>query len=64
MTGVDQTIADMLHKSSKKTFLLVNKVDNSKLIEESIEFYSLGFKNLFCLSSINGSGTGEFRSIS
>ena len=60
MTGIDQTIADMLHKSSKKTFLLVNKVDNSKLIEDSIEFYSLGFKNLFCLSSINGSGTGEF----
>ena len=60
LTGIDQTIADMLHKSSKKTFLLVNKVDNSKLIEDSIEFYSLGFKNLFCLSSINGSGTGEF----
>ena len=60
MTGVDQSISDMLHKSSKKTFLLVNKVDNSKLIEDSTEFYALGFKNLFCLSSINGSGTGEF----
>ena len=55
-----QSISDMLHKSSKKTFLLVNKVDNSKLIEDSTEFYSLGFKDLFCLSSINGSGTGEF----
>jgi GTP-binding protein len=60
LTGVDQSIADMLHKSSKETLLLVNKVDNSKLIEDSNEFYSLGFKNLFCLSSINGSGTGEF----
>ncbi len=60
LTGVDKSIADMLHKSSKETLLLVNKVDNSKLIEDSNEFYSLGFKNLFCLSSINGSGTGEF----
>ncbi|MEK9756094.1 MAG: ribosome biogenesis GTPase Der [Bacteroidota bacterium] len=60
LTGVDETISDMLHKSSKKIFLLINKVDNSKLIEDSIEFYSLGFENMFCLSSINGSGTGEF----
>ena len=60
LTGVDQSIADMLHKSSKETLLLVNKVDNTKLIEDSNEFYSLGFENLFCLSSINGSGTGEF----
>ena len=60
LTGVDQSIADMLHKSSKETLLLVNKVDNSKLIEDSNEFYSLGFQNLFCLSSINGSGTGDF----
>ena len=60
LTGVDQSIADMLLKSSKETLLLVNKVDNSKLIEDSNEFYSLGFENLFCLSSINGSGTGEF----
>ena len=60
LTGVDQSIADMLHKSSKETLLLVNKVDNSKLIEDSNEFYSLGFEYLFCLSSINGSGTGEF----
>ena len=60
LTGVDQSIANMLHKSSKETLLLVNKVDNSKLIEDSNEFYSLGFENLFCLSSISGSGTGEF----
>jgi len=60
LTGVDETISDMLHKSSKKIFLLINKVDNSKLIEDSNDFYSLGFENMFCLSSINGSGTGEF----
>ena len=55
LTGADQSIADLLHKSSKETLLLVNKVDNSKLIDNSNEFYSLGFENLFCLSSINGS---------
>jgi GTP-binding protein len=37
----------------------VNKVDNSERLLEAAEFYSLGFDNIFFLSSISGSGTGE-----
>jgi len=37
----------------------VNKVDNSDRLLEAAEFYSLGFDNIFFLSSMSGSGTGE-----
>ena len=56
LNGMDETIAKLLHKTSKPVFILVNKVDNSKLIKSSNEFYSLGFVKLFCISSINGQG--------
>ena len=59
VNGMDETIAKLLHKTSKPVIVLVNKVDNSKLIKNSDEFYSLGFDNLFCISSINGQGSGE-----
>jgi GTP-binding protein len=38
---------------------VVNKVDNHDRLLEASEFYSLGFENIFFISSISGSGTGE-----
>ena len=59
ITDFDNTMADILRKSTKPVFLTVNKVDNSKRLLEAAEFYSLGFEKIFFLSSISGSGTGE-----
>ena len=59
ITYLDDEIATMLRKSKKKVLLVVNKVDNHQRLLDSNEFYSLGFEQLFALSSINGSGTGE-----
>ena len=42
-----------------KPIVVVNKVDNGTRELEATEFYSLGFKNNFFVSSISGSGTGE-----
>jgi GTP-binding protein len=39
--------------------LAVNKVDNIKRRNDVAEFYSLGLGELYEISSINGSGTGE-----
>jgi GTP-binding protein len=39
--------------------LVVNKVDNNERINESHVFYNLGLGDPICISSINGSGTGE-----
>ena len=59
LTGVDQSICKLVRKSHKPVLLIANKADNSKQVENIVEFYSLGFEKIFPLSSINGSGTGE-----
>ena len=59
ITELDNAMADMLRRSTKPVFLVVNKVDNHERLLEASEFYSLGFENIFFISSISGSGTGE-----
>lgn len=59
ITDLDAIVADLLRRSSKKVILVVNKVDNNELIYNSHEFYALGLGEPYCISSINGSGTGE-----
>jgi len=61
-TGImelDEAMADVLRRTTKPIFLVVNKVDNNERLLEATEFYSLGFGNIYFLSSISGSGTGE-----
>ena len=59
ITELDNSMADVLRRSTRPVFLAVNKVDNHERLLEASEFYSLGFENIFFLSSISGSGTGE-----
>lgn len=59
ITNLDEAMADVLRRTTKPVFLAVNKVDNSDRLLEAAEFYSLGFDNIFFLSSMSGSGTGE-----
>ncbi len=59
ITDLDDAMAEMLRKTSKPVFLVVNKVDNHDRLLEASEFYSLGFEHIYFLSSISGSGTGE-----
>ncbi len=59
VTGLDESMADVLRPSKKPVFLLVNKVDNHQRQLEAAEFYSMGFEHVFFLSSMSGSGTGE-----
>jgi len=59
LTGMDLNISKLIRKSKKSIFLVVNKVDNSKKMKITPEFYELGFDPIYALSSINGSGTGE-----
>ena len=56
---LDESVASMLRKASKKVFLVVNKVDNYERLMDAVEFYSLGLGDYFAVSSISGSGTGD-----
>lgn len=59
ITNLDEALADILRRSSKPVYLLINKVDNHERLMEAAEFYSLGFDKIFFISSISGTGTGE-----
>ena len=59
ITDLDMAMANILRRSSKKIFLVVNKVDNYDLIYSSHEFYAFGLGDPYCISSMSGSGTGD-----
>lgn len=59
VTPLDEDFAQFLHRSPKPVLMVVNKVDNSRRQVDGMEFYSLGFEDLFFISSLSGSGTGD-----
>ncbi|MFM7662444.1 MAG: ribosome biogenesis GTPase Der [Bacteroidota bacterium] len=62
MSGImdmDEIIAKKLRKSGKPVIVTANKVDNTKRIGLSAEFYSFGLGDVYDISATNGTGTGE-----
>ncbi|MEI6887911.1 MAG: ribosome biogenesis GTPase Der [Bacteroidales bacterium] len=59
LTPMDEDVAIMLRRSGKKVLLVSNKVDSIKQVDMVNEFYSLGIDEIFGISAISGSGTGE-----
>jgi GTP-binding protein len=59
LTDLDDSMANVLRRSTKPVFLTVNKVDTNERLLEASEFYSLGFDKIFFIAAASGSGTGE-----
>jgi GTP-binding protein len=59
LTDLDQEMLEVLRRTRKPVFAVVNKVDNHQRRLEAAEFYAMGIDPLFMLSSISGTGTGE-----
>ncbi len=59
ITPLDEEMADKLRRSGKNYILVANKADNSRLMNDASVFYGLGVDQVFPVSSINGSGTGD-----
>lgn len=59
IVDLDKTVAALLRKSKKKVFVCANKVDNTERTGWSSEFWSFGLGDVYDLSAVNGSGTGE-----
>jgi len=59
ITDLDVTVAEILRKSNKNVIVVANKVDTNSRILDANEFYKFGLGEPMCISSINGSGTGE-----
>lgn len=59
LTDTDYEIFEMLRRSNKPIYIVVNKVDSAKDELPATEFYQLGIEKYYTLSSASGSGTGE-----
>lgn len=59
ITDLDDQIAKVLRRSKKPVYVVANKVDSAKQVHDSAEFYALGLGDIYNISSMTGSGTGE-----
>ncbi|UKJ07257.1 ribosome biogenesis GTPase Der [Solitalea lacus] len=59
ITDLEDDIADILRRTKKPVFVVANKVDNTKLVHESAVFHAFGLGDIYNISSMTGSGTGE-----
>jgi len=59
LTPLDQEVANLLRRSNKDVFVAANKADIPNVSELMSEFYSLGLGEVYAISAMTGSGTGE-----
>ncbi|PLX11403.1 MAG: ribosome biogenesis GTPase Der [Marinilabiliales bacterium] len=59
ISPLDKEVADLLRKSNKKVFLSANKADVPNVADLAGEFYSLGLGEVFAISAMTGTGTGD-----
>lgn len=59
ITDLDNAVANLLRRTNKEIMVVANKVDNHARIADAAEFYNFGMGEVYNISSINGSGTGD-----
>ena len=59
LTDDDNYIAKMLYKVKKDVIVAVNKVDDEKFKDNIYDFYSLGFGDIYPISTLHGIGLGD-----
>jgi GTP-binding protein len=59
LAAPDQELARLLRRTGKPVFLVVNKIDSGKQNADTAEFFRLGFKDVFPVSSEHGRGITE-----
>lgn len=59
LTGLDQDFANVLRRSKKPVFVVANKAESQERRQMAAEFYALGMGEIYPISSMTGSGTGE-----
>ncbi len=59
LTPADRDITDLLRRTGKPVFFVVNKIDGPKHENLAMEFYGLGIEKLYTISAQHGLGTGD-----
>lgn len=59
MIGLDEEFGKVLRQSKKPVFVVANKAETENRRNAALEFYSLGLGEIYPISAMDGSGTGE-----
>ncbi len=59
ITAIDQDVAEELRRTRKPVLLVVNKADNPTLEQEALDFYALGFSEVYPVAALSGRGVGD-----
>ncbi|MBO4488756.1 MAG: ribosome biogenesis GTPase Der [Bacteroidales bacterium] len=59
LSPLDEEVAHILRQSGKPYYLAVNKIDSPSNYFDYTEFYALGIPEVYPISAVSGSGTGE-----
>ncbi|NJN28229.1 MAG: ribosome biogenesis GTPase Der [Cyclobacteriaceae bacterium] len=59
LTDLDKDFAKVVRTVNKPVVMVANKADSTEKMQNAVEFYALGFGEIFTVSSATGSGTGE-----
>jgi GTP-binding protein len=60
VTPSDRDVAQLLRQTSKPVIVVANKAETSTQRFNAAEFYALGLPEVFTVSAIAGTGTGDF----
>jgi GTP-binding protein len=59
LTAADLEVADILRRSKKPVIIAANKLESTKLWDTAYEFYELALGEVFQVSAVHGTGTGN-----
>ncbi len=59
ITAADQEIASILQRTHKPVVVAANKADHVGRFDDAFEFYGLGLGEVFAVSALHGTGTGD-----
>ena len=59
ITAADREVANILRQTKKPVIVAANKLESAKLWDTAYEFYELGLGEVFAVSALHGSGTGD-----
>lgn len=62
LTAADEAIAEQLRRYGKKIVIVVNKIDGYDIDQVMMDFYSLGFQDLYGISASNNRGVPSMMS--
>lgn len=59
VTGVDESVSQLLRRSNKPVIVAANKVDSDKREQILGDVYKLGWRDVFAISASHGRGVGD-----